>query len=80
MKNLEETREIYKFKNVWTSDGKILFKDGSGNINLFFMISPNLGSNGQGLLYGKRNEKGRKKLFYSFLNFDGLDKLLLFLQ
>ena len=36
MKNLEETREIYKFKNVWTSDGKILFKDVSGNIKLFY--------------------------------------------
>ena len=28
----------------------------------FFMINPNLGGNGQGLHYGKRNEKGRKKL------------------
>ena len=23
-------------KNVWTSDGKILFKDGSGNTSLFY--------------------------------------------
>ena len=30
----------------------------------FFMINPNLGGNGQGLHYGKRNEKGRKKLCY----------------
>ena len=36
MKKLKEAREIYEFKNVWTSDGKILFKDGSGNINLFY--------------------------------------------
>ena len=31
MKKLKEAREIYDFKNVWTSDGEILFKDGSGN-------------------------------------------------
>ena len=36
MKKLNEGREIYEFKNVWTSDGKFLFKDGSGNINLFY--------------------------------------------
>ena len=36
MKKLKEAREIYEFKNVWTSDGKFLFKDGSGNINLFY--------------------------------------------
>ena len=36
MKKLKEAREIYEFKNVWTSDGKILFKDRSGNINLFY--------------------------------------------
>ena len=35
MKKLKEARKIYEFKNIWTSDGKILFKDGSGNINLF---------------------------------------------
>ena len=35
MKTLKEAREIYHFKNVWTSDGKILFKDGSGNTSLF---------------------------------------------
>ena len=36
MKKLKEAREIYEFKIVWTFDGKILFKDGSGNINLFY--------------------------------------------
>ena len=36
MKKLKEAREIHNFKNVWTSDGKILFRDGSGNINLFY--------------------------------------------
>ena len=30
----------------------------------FFIINPNLGGNGQGLHYGKRIEKGRKKLCY----------------
>ena len=36
MKKLKKAREIHNFKNVWTSDGKILFRDGSGNINLFY--------------------------------------------
>ena len=36
MKKLKEDRKIHDFKNVWTSDGKILLKDGSGNINLFY--------------------------------------------
>ena len=36
MKDLKEAREIYNFKNVWTSDSKILFKDGSGNTSLFY--------------------------------------------
>ena len=36
MKKLKEARgEIHEFKNVRTSDGKILFKNRSGNINLF---------------------------------------------
>ena len=35
-KRLKEAREIYDFKNVWTSDGKILFRDGSGNASLFY--------------------------------------------
>ena len=36
MKKLKEAREIYDFKNVWTSDRKILFKVGSGNTSLFY--------------------------------------------
>ena len=28
MKKLNEGRKIYDFKNVWISDGEILFKDG----------------------------------------------------
>ena len=36
MKKLKETRNIYVLKNVWKSDGKYFFKDGSGNTNLFF--------------------------------------------
>ena len=36
MKKLKEAKEIHSFKNVWTSDGKILFNDASGNINLFY--------------------------------------------
>ena len=36
MKKLKEAREIYDFKNVWTYDGKILFKDGSGNTSLLY--------------------------------------------
>ena len=36
MKDLKDAREIYNFKNVWTSDSKILFKDGSGNTSLFY--------------------------------------------
>ena len=36
MKKLKKVREIYDSKNVWTSDGKILFKDGSGNTSLFY--------------------------------------------
>ena len=39
MKKLNKGREIYDFKNVCTSDGKILFKDESGNISLFFDYS-----------------------------------------
>ena len=36
MKKLKEAREIYDFKNVWTSGEKILFKDGSGNISYIY--------------------------------------------
>ena len=28
--------EIYDFKNFWISDGKVFFKDGSGNTSLFY--------------------------------------------
>ena len=38
MKKLKEAREIYDFKNVWTSDGKIFFKDGLGNKSLFYNL------------------------------------------
>ena len=36
MKKLKEVRAIYDFKNVWTSDRKILFKDGSEKTSLFY--------------------------------------------
>ena len=36
MKKLNEARERYNFKNVWTSDGKILYKDGSGKIKIYY--------------------------------------------
>ena len=36
MKKLDEARERYNFKNVWTSDGKILYKDGSGKIKIYY--------------------------------------------
>ena len=36
MKKLNEAREIFDFKNVWTSDGKILFKNGRGNTSPFY--------------------------------------------
>ena len=32
---VERAREIYDFKNISTSDGKVLFKDGLGNVSLF---------------------------------------------
>ena len=38
MKKLKETRGIYDFKNVWTSGGKILCKDGSVNTSLLWLI------------------------------------------
>ena len=37
MKKLKEAREIHSFKNVWRSDRKILFKDGSGNTFLWLI-------------------------------------------
>ena len=36
MKKLKEAKETSNFKNVWISDGKILFKDGLGNTSLFY--------------------------------------------
>ena len=36
MKKLNQAREIYDFKNVWKYNGKILFKDGSGNTSMFY--------------------------------------------
>ena len=64
MKKLKEAREIYHFKNVWTSDGKILFKD--QGIQVCFKINPDLVGNGQGLHYGKINT------FYFLMLFSGL--------
>ena len=32
---VERAREIYDFKNISTSDGKVLFKDELGNVSLF---------------------------------------------
>ena len=36
MEKLNEARERYNLKNVWTSDGKILCKDGSGKIKMCY--------------------------------------------
>ena len=36
MEKLNEARERYNFKNVWTSDGKILCKDVSGKIKMCY--------------------------------------------
>ena len=36
IKKLNEARERYNFNNVWTSDGKILYKDWSGNIIIYY--------------------------------------------
>ena len=36
MKKLNEAREMYDFKIVWTSVGDILFKKGSGDTSLFY--------------------------------------------
>ena len=49
-------------------------------IKTFSMINPNLGGIGHEVHYGKRDQKGRKKMCYFFKNFYGLGKLLLFLQ
>ena len=37
MKKLKEPREIQYFKNVWTSDGKTVFKNGLGSTGLFYV-------------------------------------------
>ena len=36
MRKLNEARERYNFKNAWTSDGKILYKDVSGKIKVYY--------------------------------------------
>ena len=36
MKKLNEAREIHDFKNVWTSNGKILFRNGPGNTSVLY--------------------------------------------
>ena len=36
IKKLNEARERYNFNNVWTSDEKILYKDWSGNIIIYY--------------------------------------------
>ena len=36
IKKLNEARERYNFNNVWTSDGKTLYKDWSGNIIIYY--------------------------------------------
>ena len=38
MKKLNEARERYNFKNVWTSDGKILYKDGLEKIKAYYKL------------------------------------------
>ena len=52
MEKLKEAREMYDFKNVWTSDGKI-FLQMNQEIPFYFMINPDLVGNGQVLYYGK---------------------------
>ena len=36
MKKLNEAKERYNFKNAWTSGGKILYKDKSGKIKIYY--------------------------------------------
>ena len=36
MKKLNETRERYNFKNVWTSDEKFFNKDGLEKIKIYY--------------------------------------------
>ena len=36
MKKLNKARERYNFKIVWNSDRNILYKDGLGNIKIYY--------------------------------------------
>ena len=36
MKTLEEAREKYGFKHVWTIDGRIIFKDGNDKPSVYY--------------------------------------------
>ena len=36
MKKLEEAREKYGFKNVWTTDGRIMFKDANYKPSVYY--------------------------------------------
>ena len=36
MKKLEETREKYGFKNVWSIDGRIMFKDANDKPSVYY--------------------------------------------
>ena len=36
MKKLNEARESNNLKNIWTSDGKVLYKDESGKIKIYY--------------------------------------------
>ena len=58
IKKLNKARERYNFKIVWTSDEKILHKDGSGKIKIYYS-QYNLVINGHVLYYG-----GKKRSFY----------------
>ena len=39
MKKLEEAREKYGFKNVWTIDGFIMFKNAQMNRQAYIMVN-----------------------------------------
>ena len=36
MKKLKEAREKYGFKNVWTIDGRIMFKDANDKPRVYY--------------------------------------------
>ena len=36
MEHLKKARELHGFANVWTLDGKIMFKENGGNPKLFY--------------------------------------------